>query len=145
MQKKLKKHIKIPTAVILKKQKRYSISKRLAKRATALYIGRTGAHINRTDKLINLLAYHGNRKRIEDAIFDVKIRIKEYFLPGSSADFLENILTRLEPMLDVTEVRSFKRKHSNRRQAQLKSYTVAPASNGRRVQLGLGFLLRRSI
>jgi len=89
-----------------------------------------------------MLAYGGKRKRAEDAVLDVKIRIKEYFLPLSSVDFLENILTRLEPMLDVTEVKSFKRKHSNRRFIQQKSYMVTPASNTRRIQLGLGFFIK---
>jgi hypothetical protein len=62
------------------KYKTYYLPKRLALRARSFYIGRTGSHINRTEKLISILSYSGGRKKIENAVFDLKIRIKEYFL-----------------------------------------------------------------
>src|SRR4051812_21892682 len=89
----------------IKNKKLYSLPKRLSLRARASYIGRTGIHVNRIEKLTSMLAYGGKRKRAEDAVLDVKIRIKEYFLPLSSVDFLKNIQTRLDPMLDVTKLK----------------------------------------
>lgn len=126
----------------LKKSKVRSLPKRLAIRARSLFIGRTGGHINRTEKLTSILSRHGGRKKTEDAVLDLKIRIKEYFLPDSSADFLENLLIRLEPILDVKEVKAFKRKHSNRKFIKPKSFIVTAATATRRTRLGLGFFVK---
>jgi len=127
---------------ILKKYKTFYLPKRLAIRARSFYIGRTGSHINRIEKLTSILSYGGGRKKVENAVLDLKIRIKEYFLPDSSVDFLENLLIRLEPMLEAKEVKSFKRKHTNRKFKKPKSYMVSAATTTRRIRLGLGFFVK---
>ena len=45
-------------------------------------------------------------------------------------------------MLDVKEIKSFKRKHTNRKFKAPKSYIVTPAPTNRKIRLGLNFFIK---